>query len=330
VNDTRGNEINALGYVGFDVPDPAAWLRFGCEMLGAMPARALPGESFAAPMDPNAAGPASGGRGLAEDGASYLKLDRRQWRIAAHPAERPGLRYLGLETRGRREFERAIVSIEKAGGQLQLERAEAARARGVAALASLSDPAGYRIELFHGAVDDFKFQSPTGTRFVTGDETGDLGLGHVNLFVPDMEASLDFYIGVLGFRLSDFMNFGPGLSVQFLHCNARHHSIALVKVGDVTGVHHLMLEVEDVDQVGEALDRTETLGVPITSTLGRHRNDGILSFYMQGPGGFEVEIGCGGVRVDERWSAREFCEGDVWGHKGLTPEAITEASEKLR
>ncbi|MCP4904497.1 MAG: hypothetical protein GY910_05915 [bacterium] len=75
-----------------------------------------------------------------------------------------------------------------------------------------------------------------------------------------------------------------------------------------------------------ALDRATRDDIPITSTLGRHKNDQMLSFYMQSPGGFDVEIGTGGLRVGTDWVAHEFCEGDVWGHQGLTAEAILKST----
>ena len=70
------------------------------------------------------------------------------------------------------------------------------------------------------------------------------------------------------------------------------------------GVHHIVFEVEDIDQVGYALERATRAGHPITASLGRHKNDRVLSFYMRSPAGFEVEIGCDARLVDERrgWS----------------------------
>ena len=36
---------------------------------------------------------------------------------------------------------------------------------------------------------------------------------------------------------------------------------------------HLMIEVNDIDDVGAALDMCEQRNIPITTTLGRHSND---------------------------------------------------------
>jgi len=85
---------------------------------------------------------------------------------------------------------------------------------------------------------------------------------------------------------------------------------------------HLMLEAASVDMVCQCLERVQDAGIRITSTLGRHANDNMFSFYMQSPSGFEVEIGCDGRRVDENWTPHEFVGGDLWGHRGLEADAI--------
>ncbi len=137
---------------------------------------------------------------------------------------------------------------------------------------------------------------------------------------------MDFYTRVLGFRLTDYVILGEGMSVQFLRCTPRRHSVALTAVGPMQGVHHIMFEVEDIDQVGYALERATRGGHAITATLGRHRNDRVLSFYMRSPAGFEVEIGCGARLIDERtWVVNHFTGGDEWGHHGLTGDALAES-----
>ncbi len=55
-------------------------------------------------------------------------------------------------------------------------------------------------------------------------------IGHVALYVADVERSARFYIDVLGFRISDIYDddMMPGGAI-FLRCNADHHGIALFK-----------------------------------------------------------------------------------------------------
>jgi hypothetical protein len=84
-----------------------------------------------------------------------------------------------------------------------------------------------------------------------------------------------------------------------------------------------MLEATSLDGVGKAIDRAQRAGVTISSSLGRHRNDKTVSFYMKGPSGFDVELGWDGLLVDNDWVEHEFAGGgDDWGHAGLDAESL--------
>jgi len=319
-------EIKALGYVGYGAPDPKAWLKYGTDIIGAMPARAIPGESWGIPMDPTS-GPASGGKGVGPDGSVYLKFDDRQWRVAIHPSkDNAGVMYIGLEVGGVVELEAAVAELKAKGVEAKMGSAEQATQRAVSGIAYTKDPSGNVIELFYGAVEDFKFVSPQGMKF----KMGPWGLGHLNLLVADLQANKDFYIKTLGFALTDYIVFGPDMSANFYHCNGRHHSIGLTRVGPINAIHHMMLEVQTVDDVLRCYERVNDAGIKVTSTLGRHINDNMLSFYMSSPFGFEVEIGFDGVDVSNNWIPRQFVEGDIWGHRGLTAENIQESAEKIK
>ena len=161
--------------------------------------------------------------------------------------------------------------------------------------------------------------SPYGTRFVTGDQ----GLGHVVLPVLNDSETLAFYTDLLGFRLRDSMRmpgefFGrPGGQVwmRFLGCCPRHHSLALAPMSPAAGIVHLMVEVATLDDVGRALDRCTRRKAPISSTLGRHANDLMVSFYVQTPSGFDIEYGTDGQVVDDStWVSRESTAVSLWGH----------------
>ncbi len=295
-------ELLGIAYLALDVPDVDAWSAFATSVVGLMPAPAPP---------------------PAEAGVVHLKADERQWRVALHPAERPGIRHVGFEVGSQAAFKAA--TDELAASPVSWTRGSAAEceARGVRDLLWAVDPSGVRVEVCWGPTVDGAFVSPVGVpRFVTGA----LGLGHYVVLTPDLAASMDFYTSVLGFRLTDYVIIGEGMSVQFLRCTPRHHSVALTAVGPMQGVHHIAFEVDDIDQVGYALERATRGGHAITATLGRHRNDRMLSFYMRSPAGFEVEIGCGARLIDERtWVVNHFTGGDEWGHHGLTGEALAES-----
>jgi 3,4-dihydroxy-9,10-secoandrosta-1,3,5(10)-triene-9,17-dione 4,5-dioxygenase len=118
------------------------------------------------------------------------------------------------------------------------------------------------------------------------------------------------------------MGGGPedaGIGFAFMHCNRRHHSLALGQMPESpNGAVHMMLEVGSLEDVGRAYDRVlKSKGkVPLSATLGRHVNDKMTSFYMQTPGGFDIEYGWNGLVIDPAtWTATTSLAVSDWGHK---------------
>ena len=289
------SSISALAYVVAETRDLTAWKHYAEGVLGMMTV-------------PSA------------DGGMYVKMDERQFRIAVRTGERDGYVASGWEVRDAAAFDAAVQAMQRA--EVAIERGDQAlcRLRCVQQLVSFSDPSGNRHELVWGYKSDFTpFASPVGVpRFVTGD----LGLGHVVLPAPKFEDTLRFWREVMGFGLSDLYGFqpagadGPTLPIHFLHCgNDRHHSLALAAFPVDSGCVHMMVEVEEMGEVGRALDRMAAHGVALSATLGQHTNDRMISFYMKSPSRFDIEFGCGGAVVDWRsHTVHEFTRVSLWGH----------------
>jgi 3,4-dihydroxy-9,10-secoandrosta-1,3,5(10)-triene-9,17-dione 4,5-dioxygenase len=116
----------------------------------------------------------------------------------------------------------------------------------------------------------------------------------------------------------------PGQGLNFMHVNnPRHHSLALYEdAANPVGCVHLMLEVTEVDEVGYCLDRVEAAGIPVVSTLGRHTNDNMLSFYMATPAGFAMEFGTDGLQMNwDGFTPTVTSLPSLWGHKFNMPDA---------
>lgn len=287
--------ISGLAYIVAESTDLAKWTAFAEDVLGMMTAPTL-------------------------DGGLYLKMDERQFRIAVQPGTRNCYVASGWEVRNRAAFEKVLAVLESA--RVPVERGDSALCamRCAHDIAVFSDPSGNRHELVWGFKSDFThFASPAGVaRFVTGE----IGMGHTVLPAPNFETTARFFHDVLGFGLSDLMNFrpagpdGPTLPIHFLHCgNGRHHSLALAAFPVESGCVHVMVEVADMAEVGRALDRMAGHGVTLSATLGQHTNDRMTSFYMRSPANFDVEFGYGGVVCDwDRHVVHEFTKVSLWGH----------------
>lgn len=301
-------DVRSLGYVVIESTDPAKWLDYGTNILGLMVAPNMP-----------------------DDGNVYLKMDERPFRFMITKSDQDRLQLCGWELADQETFESTKESLQSAGVEFTEGSAELVQARQVRGLISLKDPAGNGLELYWGASLDYaKFVSPKGiAEFETG-FNGDMGFGHAVLPAPNLQETHAFYRDVLGFGDTDYMHFkfsedpnDPGMGLNFMHVNnPRHHSLALYQDQSPVGCIHLMVEVrEDVDEVGYCLDRVNEVGIPVVSTLGRHTNDRMLSFYMATPTGFAMEFGTGGLQMDwEGYTPTVSTLPSYWGHKFQAPE----------
>ena len=292
--------IASLSYVRLEMREPADWLWFGEQVLGFA---SRPAEDGTVP------------------GALCLAMDAMPFRYLIEPGDADRFAAAGWECADAGAYERLVEAVRDAGALTRLGSDAEARSRGAAGLAFGVDPSGNAFELCHGrTVNEASFSSPIdGLRFVTGA----MGLGHAVLPAPEFEATDAFYREVLGFGVSDELTLPPPAEgappqrIHFLHAdNPRHHSVGLYNFPAPSGVVHLMAEVETLDDVGACLDRAKAAEAPIVASLGRHLNDGMVSFYMLAPGGIPIEYGYDGRQFD--WSAFEptrSTAGDIWGHE---------------
>ena len=298
--------ITSLAYVGVESPESKAWETFGPEVLGLQLAD------------------------QGEDGTQYLKVDDRHHRLAVHPGARDRLAYLGWEVPAETDLDAAVESLRRSGVDVSELGDEELEGRRVRRAVCFSDPGGIRHELaWASVVHPGSFHPP---RRLGGFVTGEQGLGHAVLLVPEMAPAIAFYESVMGFRLSDVVDFelhGTPLSMRFLHCNPRHHSLAFTALpgSPIRGMHHVMLQLRDLDDVGMAYDICRSRDVPITQTLGRHSNDRMVSFYLRTPSGFDVEYGWGAIEVDDTtWTNSSLSGPSIWGHdrSGMLPPGCVE------
>jgi 2,3-dihydroxybiphenyl 1,2-dioxygenase len=249
-----------------------------------------------------------------ERGNSLLafRMDDRKQRIVIDRAMPEGSRFFGWEVTDAAALDQLAGRLEAAGVNVTAEPQTLADARRVTALISFRDPGSNRLEAFYGAEIDATPFRPG--RSISGFRTGPLGLGHAVLTVESIDPMMAFYVGVLGFGLSDYIE--KPFRAYFFHVNARHHSLALIETGK-NGMHHLMVELFSLDDVGQSYDVALTQQDRVSVTLGRHTNDLMTSFYAKTPSSFMMECGWGGREIDPAtWTPVEMHHGpSLWGHE---------------
>lgn len=276
--------INELAYVVIEGADLDAWARFGEHLLGFEVRRN--GDALTMKMD----GRAQRYLILAGGGSAYPTL---AWEIAdaqAFTLVQNRLKALGIETTRLSEEE---IRIRQADGGVRFVCRN-----------------GISHELVYGLVGEGAFQS---SGDVTGFVTGRGGVGHTAWMIPNVDAMDELMLGAFEMSLREDIS-APAMRGHFYGCNQRHHSLAAF--GDKPlQLEHLMVEMAELDDVGRAMDRCEMLGYKLLQPLGRHRTDHMVSFYVETPSGFGMEVGFNGVLCGDDWiEHREERRRRPWGH----------------
>jgi catechol 2,3-dioxygenase-like lactoylglutathione lyase family enzyme len=148
-------------------------------------------------------------------------------------------------------------------------------------------------------------------------------IGHVVLMVADLRRSVEFYTGVLGFKVSDIYgeDMMPG-GMVFMRCNADHHGVALVGGAggpeNQRGLHHMAFEVSTLDEVFRARNHLRERGATIVFE-GRRRAGVQIAVEFLDPDGHNLEIywgldqvGADGVsRPAQEWRGAKSLEQAV-------------------
>lgn len=292
--------VQSLGYLGFKTRRLEDWRQFGTSYLGMQ---------------------------LVDKSRATLafRMDDRKQRIVVTGGEEGG-HFYGWEVADRSSLDEAAVRLEQRRTTVAWMSQADCSERHITAGIRCNDPTGNSLEVFYGpevASDPFK-----PSRSISGFRTGPLGMGHVVLMTDKIEETTRFYEEVFGFRLSDY-TLRP-FKAYFYHVNARHHSLAFLDTGKA-GIHHMMMELYSIDDVGHTYDLALGEESRIATTLGRHLNDYMFSFYSRSPSDFFVEYGWGGRNIDpQTWKPEEVTGGpSLWGHDRawLPPEKRQEARD---
>lgn len=296
--------VNQLAYVVLGAKNLNEWERFATEILGLQV-------------------------GEKTDDRLLLRMDSNAYRLWIQKSDVEDILTMGWQVSDEYRLEAMTKQLEKGGVKVKAGTAEEIAARKVLGLIKTTDPSGLGCEVCYGAQVQYEkpFVSP---RSISGFLTGDQGLGHCTMGVDNLEASAHFYGDILGMKISDWIvhydehkgendEIPQGLKIAFYHCNPRHHSLAFWQ-GKAPGnkhLHHVMIQVNSVDDVGSTFDLCIDKGVPRFSTIGRHSNDFMFSFYLGTPSGFGIEYGWGARTVDDSvWQVQlQEGSGSIWGHR---------------
>tara|TARA_R110002074_G_scaffold283639_2_gene455286 strand:- start:3064 stop:3966 length:903 start_codon:yes stop_codon:yes gene_type:complete len=285
-------QVTELGYMGLGVKSLAAWKDYAAKILG---------------LEVVDEG---------ETGRCYFRMDNWHHRFIVDEDGTDDLNFLGFRVAGLVEFREMHKHLTSNGIEVRVGSDKEAAERRVLEVMKLKDASGFPIEIFHGPQVQADKPFYPGRGMHGKFKTGDGGLGHlIQKETVGFDKTHAFY-SLLGMRGGiEYRIPFPGLDrpfdLMFMHCNTRDHTVAFGPPGEKR-INHLMLEVENFDDVGLAYEIVRQSGLPITMMPGRHANDHMYSFYFMNPSGWMCEIGWG---AREATHQSEYYQRDTYGHE---------------
>jgi catechol 2,3-dioxygenase-like lactoylglutathione lyase family enzyme len=135
-------------------------------------------------------------------------------------------------------------------------------------------------------------------------------LSHVVLNSADVPAQTEFFLDVLGFRLSD-----STAMMDFERCCSDHHSVAFAR-GNGPSLNHMAYEMPNVDGLMRGAGRLRKNGFPIEWGVGRHGpGNNVFSYFVE-PNGFVAEYTAEVEQVDDNYV---FHDAQWWKDQNLFP-----------
>ena len=206
-------------------------------------------------------------------------------------------------------------------------------ARGPAALGT--EGGGYGLRFFDldgRTIEVSAGVAPRAHRKIEEQESIPVRLSHVVLNSTDPDRTSQWYADVLGFRLSDTLA-GPelGTVMNFMRCNARHHSLAFAR-GPHVSLHHVSFELRGIDEFMRGAGRVLRNGTRMVWGPGRHLAGSNTFAYFLDPSSNTIEYTTELAELDEdAWHPHVYdmhddLVQDQWGTANPMNELVAKES----
>jgi catechol 2,3-dioxygenase-like lactoylglutathione lyase family enzyme len=128
---------------------------------------------------------------------------------------------------------------------------------------------------------------------VLNDRSRPTKISHVVLNSASTDRQVDYFVDILGFRLSD-----SSQMMEFLRCSSDHHSMAIFR-NKGPSLNHVAYELPNIDGLMLGSGRMKENGYPIEWGVGRHGpGNNVFSYFIE-PNGFVAEYTAEVEQVDD-------------------------------
>ena len=211
------------------------------------------------------------------DGMAYFAAEGTEERfvVRLRPSNEKRIDVIGLATATRSDVDQLHAQVKGAGCKIIFEPRE---------LTGFGGGYGFRFFNPDGLPFEISADVEHGTaRQLSRWEGIPQKISHIVMHSPNHKAAVQFFVDVLGFRVSDWL----GDFMAFLRCNEWHHRIAFLPGPPC--LNHVAYDMLSVDDMMRGISRLKEHKTDIKWGPGRHTAGNNTFSYFVTPNGFAVE-----------------------------------------
>lgn len=238
--------------------------------------------------------------------------------------DQPGIGHMAWRTTSPQALERRAKAIEAAGYGLQWTDGDLGHGRTY----QFNNPDGHLMEIYYETEwyqppDELKPALKNQAMKYPARGANLRRLDHVNILAADPEKERDFFLNVMGAKLTEQIIFDDG-TVQAVWFTVTNKSYDIAIVADHTGhhgrFHHVTFAVDSREDVLKTADICLDNNIPIETGPHKHAINQTFFLYVFEPGGNRFEIANASARLifapDWKtctWNEEERKKGQAWG-----------------
>lgn len=258
------------------------------------------------------------------DGRVYLKgwdeFDRHS--IILREADEAGMDVMGFKVLDDATLQELTAKLE--AYNVSVDHVDAGEQPGIGRRVGFMIPSGHRIELY-AQMERSDFGPKTVNPDVWQAEPRGMGatrFDHALLYGPDIDKVADLFCDVLGFRVAEQAELGPGAVAVWMTCSNKAHDIAFVPNPDPGSFHHVAFFLEEQNHVTHAGDIMAYYDIPIDVGPTRHGITRGRTIYFFDPCGNRNEVFAGGYTYypddpTRKWTTDQLGKGIFYYEREL-------------
>jgi catechol 2,3-dioxygenase len=251
--------------------------------------------------------------GEGPDGRVYLKAadEFDHHSIVLRRSDRAGIDLMAFKCLHDSDLDLFSKRVQEYG--IAVDNVPAGEQPGIGRRIGFTIPSGHRIELYaHADHSEPKPRHHNPDVWVVPPH-GMRGrrMDHALLYGPNIEKNLDFFTNVLEMRCTERVDMPDGLLAIWLTAGMKAHDLAFVKYPEPNKLHHVAVELENWNDVGNAADIITRYDISVDIGPTRHGITRGQTIYFFDPSGNRTEVFAGGYTYYPDLPTRTWDETQV-------------------